>query len=80
MREHYFRLSLRWGLIVVAVHWILSLPFFYVGPMLTTPSHGGVIGWVWSVLQFPAIVFVTTLGLTSVGFSASSLMGEFATL
>jgi hypothetical protein len=46
MYKNHLRPSVRWGLMAVVVHWTLSVPFFFCGPMLATPSHGGIIGWV----------------------------------
>jgi len=63
----------------VAAHWLLSAPFLFLGPMLTTPSHGGIIGWVYFVLEFPAIVTVAlTVGIGRPNVFGSSIAAEYA--
>jgi hypothetical protein len=57
---------------------MLSIPFFYLGPMLTTPSHGEIIGRVWSILELPAFVIYFIARLDRFGPFRSSVMGEFA--
>ena len=78
MREAVIRASALWGLLAVGFHLVLSTPFFFLGPMLTTPSHSGVIGWFWFVLEFPAIASVMLLRLNRLALFGGSVLGEFA--
>jgi hypothetical protein len=77
MYGNYVRPSVRWGVRAVAIHWLICVPFLLLGPMLATPSHGGIIGWTWTGLEYPAAVVYFLLGLDRISVFGSSVMGEF---
>ena len=64
------------GLIVTLGHVVISVPFLFLGPMLTTPEHGGVLGWIWFSLELPAILPIVPLQRVLV-LSNGSPDGEF---
>jgi hypothetical protein len=66
------------GGLVAGIHCLISLPFLFFGPMLTTPSHGGAVGWIWWLLESPALAVCWATGLWDglVG-RASTAFGQY---
>lgn len=76
-----YGVQIRVGLLAVAFHLAISFPFFFVGPMLAIPSHGGVIGWAYSIPEFPTFCILRLAGgLCLIGwlFPPSNVMGQFS--
>jgi hypothetical protein len=72
---------LRTALLLVGIHLLISIPFLFLGPMLTIPgsSHGMWIGWIWTVLEMPAILVAgpVLLYLKRVGTGTWSPQDEY---
>jgi membrane-bound ClpP family serine protease len=74
------RSGARWGLLLLGAHLVLSVPFLFLGPMLTSAGsgHGGIIGWIWFVLEFPAFAMFATLRLDRVPIFPGAVLGAYA--
>lgn len=92
MWKNIIKSSALWGVAAVGYHLVISLPFLVLGPMLTIPSdsHGGIIGLIWTILEFPAIFVYSFFDLILMGYSGvgvankislfgKSMTGEYAT-
>jgi hypothetical protein len=53
----------RIGVILVGFHLLITVPFLFLGPMLTIPSHSGTLAWVWWALESPALLVISATGL-----------------
>jgi quinol-cytochrome oxidoreductase complex cytochrome b subunit len=65
MKTTIIRRRLGIGLFLFGFHLLISVPFLFLGPMLTIPSDSGPLAWVWIVLEFPALMVIGATGLQS---------------
>jgi hypothetical protein len=82
-RSHTMRTKAIWrycriGLILVGFHLLISVPFLFLGPMLTIPSHAGTLAWVWWALESPALLVIITTGLASLLAGGQLPLAEYA--